>query len=326
MVHAAWSEIGGGLVHQFADPTYWIFVALLTILGLIWPAQRAQHRPLVALAEDAVWFLGSTVLTVTVVTGVLNLVGMGYTALFGSWSLNLTPVLGVWGVAVLAFVIADALNWGTHWTHHHVPQLWHFHAVHHSQERLNALSDNRTHVVENVVGGVIAFVPGILLGLNTPQAVLLAYSTIYFSAVIHSNVRTDFGPLRYLFISPQAHRVHHSVDPSHFNTNYGTVFSVWDYLLRTRFHDHTVYPETGIQDPAFPHDTTGRPLSVLALFVRQTIHPFRQLFGLVPATSMRTGLPVPSLMGPTGAARGVHSIGPQSIGPQSIDAEGAVSA
>ncbi len=288
LVDAAATEIRGGIRQELLDPKYWGFVALLTLLGALFPAERSQRRPGIGLLEDGTWFVASTLLTVTVVTGVLNLVGMGYASLGHGWGVDLTPELGVWGVAALAFVVGDALAWGTHWTHHHVPQLWYFHAVHHSQDRMNALSDSRTHVVENVTAGLIAFVPGVLLGLNTPQALLLAYTTIYFSALIHSNLRTDLGPLRHVFVSPQAHRVHHSIDADHFDTNYGTVFSCWDRLFGTRHADHTIYPATGIQDPAFPRDTTGRPLSVLWLVLRQTVHPFRQLLGQVPVTPPRT--------------------------------------
>jgi sterol desaturase/sphingolipid hydroxylase (fatty acid hydroxylase superfamily) len=82
-------------------------------------------------------------------------------------------------------------------------------------------SDNRQHFAETVVNAAIAYVPARILGLSSPDALRLAALTIYFSALIHTNLRTNLGPLRYVFVSPQAHRVHHSVPPEHVNSNYG---------------------------------------------------------------------------------------------------------
>ena len=180
------------------------------------------------------WFVFSTALVVTLLGACLAPLNLAYQHLAGGRGFNLTPRFGVWGVAILALLIADLLAWYSHWLHHHVPSLWYFHAVHHSQTNLNVLSDNRTHFVETFVSAVVAYVPARILGLSAPDAVKLTSLTIFVSAVIHTNVRTNLGPLRNVFVSPQAHRVHHSISVEHFNTNYGTVFMFWDLLFRTR--------------------------------------------------------------------------------------------
>jgi sterol desaturase/sphingolipid hydroxylase (fatty acid hydroxylase superfamily) len=260
------------------DPFYWGFLVVLSALQWIWPSQAHQRHPSRALAEDATWFFLSTALQVTMVAGFLALLGTAYQDTTGGWSLNLTPLLGVWGVAIVAFVLTDFLAWFTHWAHHHVGTLWYFHAVHHSQENLNVLSDNRQHVVETMASAAMTFLPGMLLGLNAPDALKLAFSGIYISAFIHTNIRTNLGVLRYVFVSPQVHRVHHSIYPEYFNTNYGTAFIFWDLLFGTRHPDHNVYPPTGITDPNFPRATGSSPRALVDLWVRQTIYPFRLLF------------------------------------------------
>jgi sterol desaturase/sphingolipid hydroxylase (fatty acid hydroxylase superfamily) len=259
------------------DPFYWAFLAALAALQLLWPAQQDQRRPSRALAEDAVWFLFSTLLVVTLLGACLAPLNLVYQHVAGGRTLDLTPTLGVWGVAVLAFVLADLLAWYSHWLHHDIGALWYFHAVHHSQTNLNVLSDNRQHFAETVVNAAIAYVPARILGLSSPDALRLAALTIYFSALIHTNLRTNLGPLRYVFVSPQVHRVHHSVSPEHFNSNYGTVFIFWDLLFRTHSGDFDVYPATGIDDPAFPHGRSLNPFSLIALWAKQTAHPFRLL-------------------------------------------------
>ncbi len=227
--------------------------------------------------QDLAWFILSPLLSVTLAAGYLVILSMGVTALFGHWTVNLVPSLGTWRVAVLAFVLADLLAWWSHWAHHHVPSLWQFHAVHHSQREMNVLSDNRTHVVEDLISATIAYLPAWFLGLNTTQAATLAISTVYISAFIHSNIRTNLGVLRYVFISPQAHRVHHSIDPRHYDTNFGTVFSWWDYLFGTHYGNNIEYPATGIIDPRFPLGRSRNPLDAIRTFMAQTWYPFRVL-------------------------------------------------
>ena len=221
------------------------------------------------------WFVFSTALVVTLLGACLAPLNLAYQHLAGGRGFNLTPRFGVWGVAILALLIADLLAWYSHWLHHHVPSLWYFHAVHHSQTNLNVLSDNRTHFVETFVSAVVAYVPARILGLSAPDALKLTSLTIFVSAVIHTNVRTNLGPLRNVFVSPQAHRVHHSISVEHFNTNYGTVFMFWDLLFRTRSEDVNAYPATGIEDVTFPHGQRANPVSLVATWAKQFAHPFR---------------------------------------------------
>jgi sterol desaturase/sphingolipid hydroxylase (fatty acid hydroxylase superfamily) len=270
-VRTAWS----GWRAVVLDPFYWLFLAALSVLQLFWPAERDHRLPNRALAEDAMWFVFSTALVVTLLGACLAPLNVAYQHLAGGRGLNLTPRFGVWGVAILALLIADLLAWYTHWLHHHVPSLWYFHAVHHSQTNLNVLSDNRTHFVETFVSAIVAYVPARILGLSAPDAIKLTSLTIFVSAVIHTNIRTNLGPLRNVFVSPQAHRVHHSISVEHFNTNYGTVFMFWDLLFRTRSEDVNAYPATGIDDVTFPHGRSANPASLVATWAKQFAHPFR---------------------------------------------------
>jgi sterol desaturase/sphingolipid hydroxylase (fatty acid hydroxylase superfamily) len=262
------------------DPFYWVALAGLSVAQLLWPAERDHSRPSHSVAEDTAWFVLSTVLIVTLLGASIAPLNLAYQHLAGGKTFDLTPTLGVWGVAVLAFVIADLLGWYAHWLHHHVATLWYFHAIHHSQANLNVLSDNRQHFIETIINAAIAYLPARALGLNSPDALKLASLTIYWSALIHTNLRTNLGPLRYVLVSPQAHRVHHSILPEYFNTNYGTFLICWDLIFGTIYPHYDIYPATGIDDLALPElvrRPSGRfsPLAIATLWVKQTIHPFR---------------------------------------------------
>lgn len=261
------------------EPWFFGFVGVLWVLQWRYPARSGERQFGKALVQDAAWFLLTPVLAVSVISAYMALLGAGLPAVFGHHTADLVPHLGVWRVAVLAFVLSDLLNWIAHLAHHKLPALWQFHAVHHSQREMSALSDNRTHVVETMVTSTLVFVPAWFLGLGTGQAATLALVTIYISAFIHTNIRTNLGIARFVFVSPQAHRVHHSIDPEHFNTNYGTVFSWWDYLFGTRHPHDGIYPSTGITDPAFPMGSSAGPVDAARTWWQQLCYPFAVLAG-----------------------------------------------
>ncbi len=298
-LHAVRAAIWRGLRLTTLDPNYWAFVAFLTLCQWLWPAQRDQRNNFsVEMAVDAVWFVMGNAMQFTVVAVTLGAVTVAYAELLGTWSLNLQPLVGFWGLAIFAFVATDGLAWLSHWCHHKVRTLWRFHAVHHSQQRLNALSDNRTHVGEVVFAALIVFVPSQLLGLNAATSMGLAFIGIYYSAMLHSNVRTNLGPFRYLFMGPQAHRVHHSIEPQYYERNFGTVFPWWDFMAGTYYWGVNEYPATGITDQSFPlRDRRDlNPLKWVVIFFKQLTYPFAMICRDVAAWVSASFLPQPALL------------------------------
>jgi len=280
--HVSGSVVGSmaqNLEAQVWQPWFFAFVAVLWVLQWRYPARSKERQFGQALVQDLAWYLLTPVIAVSVISAYMAVLGSGLPAVFGHYTADLVPRLGVWKVAALAFVVSDLLNWVAHLVHHKVPTLWQFHAVHHSQREMTVLSDNRTHVIETMITSTIVFVPAWFLGLSTTQAATLALLTIYVSAFIHTNIKTNLGLLRYVFVSPQAHRVHHSLAPEHHDTNYGTVFSWWDYLFGTRWADDRVYPPTGITDPAFPVGAHAGPVDAARTWGRQLAYPFAVLTG-----------------------------------------------
>lgn len=269
-VWAAWQVV-------VLNPWYWGFLAALCLLQWRFPARRELRTVSVGLGQDLVWFLTTTLFSVTVVAAYLGLLDHLWVRYAGGWGVDLTDELGRWGVPLLALVVADLMGWLSHYLHHKVRPLWYFHAVHHSQEQMNVLSDSRQHLVETLITATLVFVPARALGLDAPAAAALAFLGVYVGAFIHANIRTNLGPARYLVISPQAHRVHHSAAPEHIDTNFGVIFAFWDYLFGTRYHDDDEYPTTGIHDRTFPLERRANPFSLLASWCRQCAYPFRRL-------------------------------------------------
>jgi sterol desaturase/sphingolipid hydroxylase (fatty acid hydroxylase superfamily) len=95
---------------------------------------------------------------------------------------------------------------------------------------------------------------------------LVAFDTTT-AAFVHANLNWTLGPLKYVLATPVFHRWHHTPLDQGGNSNFGSLFSLWDVLFGT-FHmpEHALPAHYGIDDPRFPPG-----------FLRQTVYPFRDL-------------------------------------------------
>jgi sterol desaturase/sphingolipid hydroxylase (fatty acid hydroxylase superfamily) len=259
------------------NPNYWLFVAALVVLERLFPARPGSGALTIGGAQDIVWIVGAPILGLTLVTLYTSILNTVYVEDLGGVTVGLAAVIGTVATAVFAFVVSDFLMWFTHLVRHKVPTFWHFHAVHHAAPSMNVLTDNRVHFVEAMVSSTLVFIPARFLGVGAPAATALAIATVYFTGFTHAAVRTNLGPLRYVLVTPQSHRVHHSFAPEHIDVNFGTIFSVWDRMFGTQRGDHDGYPATGIEDAEFPLEAHGSPLGLCRSYLHQTIYPFRQV-------------------------------------------------
>ena len=115
----------------------------------------------------------------------------------------------------------------------HTPLLWRFHAVHHSIEHLDWLAGHRVHPVDQILTKAGSYIPVFALGFSDAAIILAA--TVYFwhSVLLHSNVRVNFGPLRWIVASPQFHHWHHANQPEAYDKNFAGQLSVIDVLFGT---------------------------------------------------------------------------------------------
>src|SRR5262249_44275263 len=120
--------------------------------------------------------------------------------------------------------------------------------------------------------------PLMMLAIDPPAIVLLSLFRQWYGRLNHSNVKTNLGPLRYLLVTPQSHRIHHSIEPQHFDRNYGGFFSFWDYLFGTQYREYGEYPDTGILDENFPHEVSYGAWSLILTPLTQTLYPFKKLY------------------------------------------------
>jgi len=136
----------------------------------------------------------------------------------------------------LAVVFLDFAIYLQHMVVHKVPLFWRFHVVHHSDIDLDVSSGLRFHPVEILASMLYKIGIIFLLGPD-PMAVLVFEAILNGMALFsHSNIKLPDKMdhfLRKLIVTPDMHRIHHSIEVSETNSNFGFNLSIWDRLLGT---------------------------------------------------------------------------------------------
>jgi len=192
--------------------------------------QPKWRRVLINLAVGAI---GATALALIYPPIVFRSIESLGTAEFGLLRWVLLPG---WLAGVCAVVLLDYTLWIWHWLNHRVPLLWRFHAAHHADLDLDVSTALRFHVGELLLSVPFRVMQVALIGVDIP--VLLAWEAMLFVATQfhHSNMRLPLifeRCLRLAIITPRTHGIHHSIVPAEVNSNFGTLFSLWDRLHRT---------------------------------------------------------------------------------------------
>ncbi len=273
-LQVSFHAIQGRLLEVFSV-LYLSLVVTILLLERRWPAEPAQNMFGVAIFQDVIWMLIHAVAEATILVVWVGVLHRFYDRYLGFLSIDLTALLPYWGVILLGVVLMDFLRWLQHVLHHKVPWLWQFHTVHHSQVRLNLFTDYRYHAFEYLVRQMICFLPLLAFGLGTYEIFWIALALSWQARLYHANIKTNFGLLRYVLVTPQSHRVHHSIEDRHQDMNYGAFLSVWDFMFGMQCKEFDVYPDTGIRNEHFPLEVSARGLSLLWTPLRQIIYPFQ---------------------------------------------------
>lgn len=181
---------------------------------------------------------------------------------------------GVTSVPLVSFfvylLLFDLLDYWYHRLSHTYRWWWSLHAVHHSQQQMTLWSDNRNHLLDDILRDFVFATVALAVGVEPSQYVLLVALSQLLQSLQHANLRLHFGWLgERLLVSPRFHRTHHAVGLGHERQgkdgkparlggcNYGVIFPWWDMLFRTAVFTQSYYP-TGIRDQMPPPTGRGR--------------------------------------------------------------------
>ena len=141
-----------------------------------------------------------------------------------------------WLKILVTVAFMDFMLYVWHLLNHEVPLFWRFHRVHHSDLNMDVSTATRFHIGELAISAVIKISLIFFLGAS-PMGVLIFESALVLCAQFHHSslkIPRSFESLWWiLFVPPSMHRIHHSVKIKERDTNYGTIFSLWDRFLGT---------------------------------------------------------------------------------------------
>ncbi|TVR95513.1 MAG: sterol desaturase family protein [Rhodospirillales bacterium] len=214
--------------------------AFATVLGLmaVWEAARPRRVRLVTRRVRWTANLGIVALDAMVVRLVFPVaaVGMALIAAEQGWGLFNAVGVPFWAAALLSMVLLDLAIWAQHLVFHKVPWLWRLHRMHHTDLDFDVTTGLRFHPLEIVLSMAIKM--AVIVALGAPAAAVVAFEVILNGLALfnHANVRLPAGidaVLRRVIVTPDMHRVHHSVHRDETDSNYGFNLSVWDRLFGT---------------------------------------------------------------------------------------------
>jgi sterol desaturase/sphingolipid hydroxylase (fatty acid hydroxylase superfamily) len=163
-------------------------------------------------------------------------VGVAITAQQHGWGLFNTVDMSPWLVIAVSVVIMDFVIYVQHVMVHAIPILWRLHRVHHADPDYDVTTGARFHTLEIILSMLIKFATIVLLGPPVVAVVLFEVILNATAMFNHGNVRLPSGldrVLRWFVVTPDMHRVHHSVEDDEANSNFGFSLPWWDRLFGT---------------------------------------------------------------------------------------------
>lgn len=261
----------------YLTPWFWGFYLGIFFFEWLRPGVPTQRVFSWGLAQDFVWFNFDIIMRVAALPAYVGLLSLLYTSVTGGYTIAAMVLVPLPVKIVAAVVIFDFLQWVNHWIRHKVRPFWHFHAIHHSQRELNTFTDLRIHSGDYVISETMAFFPMLLFGVPALAVMGVGGVRMWYARFVHANIRANFGPLRHVFVTPQYHRIHHSIEPRHQDKNFGNLLTVWDRMFGTMNRNYDEYPATGVIGLEFDPPRRFAPTAWLRNFFHIWLHPFRAL-------------------------------------------------
>ncbi len=262
----------GNLLEDAFDATGWLLWGLIQVavlllgIGLLerrWPVEPVTDHA--AVRTDVFYTLIHRLGLVRLlmffsiqplwdgIAGQLRLAGLPTWQLDGLWP-GVTDV--AWVSFLIYLVVFDFVNYWVHRGQHQLNAWWALHSLHHSQRQMTMWSDNRNHLLDDVIVATIFALLARLIGVEPGQFVAITVITQLHESLQHANLRLGFGRIgERLLVSPRFHRLHHSIGIGHESEgrgtlgghNFGVLLPVWDILFRTANFD-TRFDPTGVRD------------------------------------------------------------------------------
>lgn len=217
-----------------------VFLGLFAVLALAeaWAPRRARKLPRGRrwLTNWSFTVLNTLALRLMALALPLLAVGAALDAQRQGWGLFNALDWPAWAEISLAVLVLDFAIWAQHLITHKVPLLWRLHRVHHADRDMDVTTAIRFHPVEIALSMLLKI--GLVYVLGPAAVAVVLFEIILNGTALfnHSNIRLPLAVdrvLRLVLVTPDMHRVHHSVHRDEHDSNYGFSLSLWDRLMGT---------------------------------------------------------------------------------------------
>ncbi len=205
------------------------------MFGIFWLVElvycRTRGKSYMDNQADMISSFSSGIASITIATLGLTVVLIGYDTVVGWFSAPEVDVTSPWPW-IAGFVALDFAQYWTHRWAHERNALWGAHLIHHSSEEYN-LAVALRQTAFPISYGAIFLVPLAMLGI--PAALVGGMAGIHLIAQYwyHTQTIGKLGWLEFVLVTPSQHRVHHAMNPTYVDRNYGAIFCVWDRWFGT---------------------------------------------------------------------------------------------
>lgn len=174
------------------------------------------------------------------------------------------------------FALYDLAAYWVHRAQHKFSWWWALHSLHHSQRRVTVWSDDRNHIVDDLIVTIVLVIFAQFVGVQPDDYVLILMVGRLIESWSHANVDMSFGRIgQRLIVGPRFHRLHHALagpDERHIQDhNFAPVLPIWDIIFGTAIYDGK-QRRTGVEDAAIDADNgrgwLGQQVAVFGRFVR----------------------------------------------------------
>jgi sterol desaturase/sphingolipid hydroxylase (fatty acid hydroxylase superfamily) len=217
-----------------------VFLGLFALLALIEAIVPRRTR---TQTRKARWFTnwGVTIINTITLNAMafalpLLAVGAAIDAQSHGWGLFNAIGMPAWVEVILAILILDFSIWAQHLITHKIPILWRLHQVHHADVDIDVTTAIRFHPIE--IGLSMLLKIGLVYLLGPAALAVILFEIILNGTAMfnHANIRLPLAVdavVRRVLVTPDMHRVHHSVHRHEHDSNYGFSLSIWDQMFGT---------------------------------------------------------------------------------------------
>tara|TARA_B100001939_G_scaffold343705_1_gene356851 strand:+ start:14598 stop:15515 length:918 start_codon:yes stop_codon:yes gene_type:complete len=152
------------------------------------------------------------------------------------WGLFSAFPLSPWLSILITVLLHDFVKYAQHVLFHHVRACWRFHLVHHTDQDYDFTTGLRFHPLEALVTTASTFLVILVLGPPALAVIVFEFLTMFINFLSHTNIRLNDRLeriLRFVIVTPNMHRIHHSAWEPETNSNYAVIFSFWDKIFGT---------------------------------------------------------------------------------------------